>query len=715
MATDKPGQSFDGLGNQVYLEKQDKLRDIGVDIHTSQIVVVGGQSSGKSSLLESLTGFSFPRGQGLCTRYATQITLRRNPVKSHIISITPRNNADAALQERLRAFHRELDDFEGKKLAKVIEEANTAMGIRSGPTKDDTTLPTFSDDILKIEISGPDKPHLTVIDVPGLFQVTDEGHTTDLDKTMIENMVRRYMENERTIVLAVMTCLADRATEGILQFAKAADPKGERTVGVLTKADLATEKAVLQTILELVQGKTLKLGYFVVRNRGADDDDLDISQCRQNEKELFARPQWDKVTKLGRTGIEALRSELQTLLMDLAKRELPKQRAEVTKRLTDCRKAFKDMGPSRVDPASQRELLTKLTLRFDRITRDALEGRYDGNPIFVEKPELKLITKILGLNGGFAELMWQKGHLRYFVGASSSADHGKTAKYMNAVSDIHDDAEDLPELQEIITEDRPEFHDPLGNSIMAHIEQCYVDSRGPELGTFGGVLLAMTFSEQTKKWRSIVYQHVSAIIAVVHFFIKDLLDTVFVDERMRDELWEAVLLGKLLDAYHRAQDQTDYFIATELNLRPSTYNHLFNETLQNARVQRFEAVQNPSACSDGTVQSSEVNGIAAKLKGLIIDKSNVDQVKEDVHDILQSYYGVSIKRFVDNICRHIVEHALLEGDDSPLKILSPELVQGMSESQLDRIAGEDSGARRERKRLELEIQGLEAAMNVLCS
>jgi GTPase SAR1 family protein len=135
---------------------------------------VGGQSSGKSSLLENLTGFSFPRGQGLCTRYATQITLRQSAAESVVISIIPRRDADQDLEDRLRAFRHELVDFDGKQLAGVIEkvsercfrsnlrscsndcQANKEMGIRVGASKDDASLPMFSDDILKVEISGPE-------------------------------------------------------------------------------------------------------------------------------------------------------------------------------------------------------------------------------------------------------------------------------------------------------------------------------------------------------------------------------------------------------------------------------------------------------------------------------------------------------------------------------------------------------------------------------
>lgn len=119
--------------------------------------------------------------------------------ESILISITPSNNATPKEKQDLRTFHRELGGFEPTQLAGVMDDANKVMGIRSGEFKNDMGLPMFSDHILKVEISGPDKPHLTVIDVPGLFQVTDEGTTTDHDKALVENMVRRYMENERTM------------------------------------------------------------------------------------------------------------------------------------------------------------------------------------------------------------------------------------------------------------------------------------------------------------------------------------------------------------------------------------------------------------------------------------------------------------------------------------------------------------------------------------
>lgn len=119
------------LANQLLLDKIDALRELrlGSLVSLPQLVVVGDQSSGKSSVLESLTGFSFPRATGLCTRYATQITCRREAEavagagKRRVeVSIIPRPGAHDALKARLRAFRRSVEDLDGNQLAGIFEE-----------------------------------------------------------------------------------------------------------------------------------------------------------------------------------------------------------------------------------------------------------------------------------------------------------------------------------------------------------------------------------------------------------------------------------------------------------------------------------------------------------------------------------------------------------------------------------------------------------------
>ncbi|KAK3491875.1 P-loop containing nucleoside triphosphate hydrolase protein [Neurospora crassa] len=709
-----PDSSFanlDSLGNHIYLEKQDKLRDLGINLQTSQIIVVGGQSSGKSSLLESLTGFSLPRGQGCCTRFATQITLRRHPTKKTVISIIPRSNADQKLRETLRAFRHELTDFRPEDVAGVIEKANMVMEIRSGINKDILSLPMFSDDILKIEISSPDNPHLTVIDVPGLFQVTDQlGYATNQDKSMVEAMVKRHMKNERTIVLAVLSCLSDPATEGILQFAKVADPKGERTVGVLTKADLVKEKAVLQSLSKLVMGTTLKLGYFVVRNRGADEDDLDISQCNRKEVELFEDPQWKDIAGAGRVGVNTLRKELQSLLTGLAKRELPKQKAEVIKRLADCEKRSISYGPPRSTPAAQREHLIKLALRFERLVNDALEGLYSRDVLFGEKPPLKLITKIIELNEGFSNAIWKKGQTWNFKGKTTEKDNGAEAAYIKLINEAFDWASTFPELLEYRHPNIVSFKNPQ-NNIMAFIGECYSASRGPELGSFGGSVLTMAFQAQATSWDEAATRHVKGAVLVIHRFLYTLLEVLVADQRMREELWSS-LQDDLLKGYRRACDHAKFVINTELNGRPVTYNHYFNDNLQRARLGRQRSILQ-GLDANGPNTKVDLSKVQALMTSAVENKSNAEQVKEDIHDILKSYYKVARKRFVDNICQQAINHFLLDGDQSPVKIFTANWVAKLNDRQLNSIASEDATTTTARQRLETEIEGLKKALEVL--
>lgn len=221
----------------------------------------------------------------------------------------------------------------------------------------------------------------------------------------------------------------------------------------------------------------------------------------------------------------------------------------------------------------------------------------------------------------------------------------------------------------------------------------------------------MTFRAQTSKWRNIVTAHVETVIVVVHRFIKTLLNEIFGDQRMREELWGLILLEKLQTAYVRAKDQAGFLVDIEVNGRPSTYNHYFSDNLQKARSERLTKAMKEAAIHDWADGDVRIN--ISSVPELVTNKSNAEQVKKDIHDILRSYYKVSRKRFVDIVCRMAVEHFLLDGSESPLKVLAPELIATMSDAQLDIIAGEDGTTKRERERLGSEIQGLEAAMQVL--
>lgn len=212
--------------------------------------------SGKSSALEGLTDLPFPRGSGVCTRFAMQITLRRAPHESVTVSIIPAISSTQERSERLKAFRRQdLESLEGSELLDILREVRVlsadillladtdVMGIPGPGHPRELDKTTFTNDALKIELWGPEKQHLSIIDIPGIFRTPTSGVTTKEDTALVRQMVHSYIENPRTIILAVIPANTDVATQEILTMAEEVDPKGHRTLGVLTKPVLLTRAA----------------------------------------------------------------------------------------------------------------------------------------------------------------------------------------------------------------------------------------------------------------------------------------------------------------------------------------------------------------------------------------------------------------------------------------------------------------------------------------
>jgi hypothetical protein len=135
----------------------DKLRRTGLNgiVGLPQLVVCGDQSSGKSSVLEAITEIPFPRKENLCTRFATEIILRRSPTSTISITITPDKNRSAQEQTKLKDFKRSITDF--LELPEIIEDATQVMGLGQ---IGEVNSRAFSRDVLSVEICGPDRPQL---------------------------------------------------------------------------------------------------------------------------------------------------------------------------------------------------------------------------------------------------------------------------------------------------------------------------------------------------------------------------------------------------------------------------------------------------------------------------------------------------------------------------------------------------------------------------
>jgi hypothetical protein len=124
MDTQATGAGYDKISDPGLLEKIDKLfaHNVGDLIELPQLVVVGDQSSGKSSVLAGLTKLPFPRDSGLCTRFATQITFRRSAEKRIKVSIIPRPNASEAHATQVTEWGTSISEMSADSFAKILSD-----------------------------------------------------------------------------------------------------------------------------------------------------------------------------------------------------------------------------------------------------------------------------------------------------------------------------------------------------------------------------------------------------------------------------------------------------------------------------------------------------------------------------------------------------------------------------------------------------------------
>jgi hypothetical protein len=363
------------------LNQIDRLRANGIseNIPLPQLVVCGDQSAGKSSVLEAITGVPFPRRDGVCTKFATEIILRHSPVPYQITAtLIPHISRNGKSKKRFQQYKKQLDSFE--QLPGVIAEVGEMMEIRgAGQT---VRGRAFAADVLRLEVVGQTGLHLTVVDLPGLIAVANEEQTED-DIALVSGLVDMYLNQSRTIILAVVQASNDIATQRIIQKAQTIDQDGSRTLGIITKPDLIN-KGTEQRIAVLAKNQDttkLKLGYFLLKNPTPAQLESGITptQRKQTELDFFDSPEW-KACNLdsARVGIEALRSYVQHLLSNHIERELPKVQAEIITLLGKTEQELVGLGEERSTPGRLRLFLTHLSMDYYRLSMSALDGGYYG-------------------------------------------------------------------------------------------------------------------------------------------------------------------------------------------------------------------------------------------------------------------------------------------------------------------------------------------------
>nr|XP_023418271.1 interferon-induced GTP-binding protein Mx2-like isoform X3 [Cavia porcellus] len=284
----------------------DSLRALGVeqDLALPAIAVIGDQSSGKSSVLEALSGVALPRGSGIVTRCPLVLKLKK---------LRP--------EEEWRGKVSYLDIEEDiSDASKVEEEIRKAQNYIAGDGLG------IQDELISLEVSCPEVPDLTLIDLPGITRVPVGNQPADIGR-QIKRLIRKYIQKEETINLVVVPSNVDIATTEALSMANEVDPEGDRTIGILTKPDLV-DKGTEDKVVDVVQNLVchLKKGYMIVKCRGQQDiqENLCLTEALQREKAFFEdHPQFRVLLEARKATVPCLAERLSEELIAHICKSLP--------------------------------------------------------------------------------------------------------------------------------------------------------------------------------------------------------------------------------------------------------------------------------------------------------------------------------------------------------------------------------------------------------
>ena len=333
----------------------------------------------------------------------------RSTQQSVCVRIKPDQTRTPQEQNELRNFREKLGSF--SELEGLVQRAASAMGI-------DSRRRTFARDVLSIEVTGPNWPHLTLIDLPGLIQVA-VNKQTDEDVTLVSDLVSQYIKKERTVILAVVGGHTDYPTQSILKLYREVDPDRIRTLGIITKPDLLTaesrsEASFIRLAMNKDERHQLKLGWHVLKNRGDSARERNYTTEQRNfaEKEFFSTSKWNALPS-NQLGVQNLRSRLSNLLVELSARDLPKIRVEIQNLLTQAQKHLKVLGTPRHTPELQRIFLTPLQQEFYTLCDHSTSGHFVGKffkSTAIDWKDRRLRSKIMNQNDIFNRNMLLEGH-----------------------------------------------------------------------------------------------------------------------------------------------------------------------------------------------------------------------------------------------------------------------------------------------------------------
>lgn len=428
-----------------------------------------------------------------------------------------------------------------------------------------------------------------------------------------------------------MSAKNDYANQIILKKCREVDPKGARTLGLITKPDfLERGSDGEQAYIELAQNRdvTLALGWHILKNRGPNEMSKSFADRNAAETAFFSEGRYRELPS-EMLGITSLRVRLSQLLYKHLKTELPALQKELNEKHREVCHDLSLLGEKRATPQEQRRFLTLVTGKYQEIVDSAAKGHYENDFFGIMNPEeslehesnmrrLRAVVQYLNLQ--FATLLRQHGQKSKIEEANAvvpaQEDSSKWAK-------LDDGYSEFTKMQESITRD----------AAIQRVSNILVRSRGRELPcTFNPLLISQLFWNESENWKAMAAYHIERVADVCSVFVRSAI-TYTVSPDVAENLLALKVEVALRDRLARAESELKTII-DDTKRHPITYDPRYIDTVQERRnkvyMARIEQLRQAG-------EDDDVLGITSLQHNPDTDKISAEEALDDS----LAYYEVS--------------------------------------------------------------------------
>ncbi|KAI1063424.1 hypothetical protein LB506_012803 [Fusarium annulatum] len=672
---DKPADSrmivddpFDNEKRQILFNAIDRLQACGSHKYLAipQLVVVGEQSSGKSSLLRTLTDISFPVMAGIGTRFPIRVVSRRSPSaqgsrERFRISLerAPRDvnglqRADAAADEyRLEGDTLTMDVFE----AALKDLSENKIGIRKGQG---IGAKNFVPDIVRVELEGPHRSPFNILDLPGL--ISSEYGVNEPEPLGTQELAKEYISRQENTIICTIPATSDLGNQRAYQICKEHISDKSRLVGVFTKCDKAdgeeAERAVSRSsnsgcmdanMYQVISAKSdvengdsiFMDGMFVVCNK--------TSESRVNEDEFFSHKPWSQIHS-GRRGSKKLKDHLGEILTCEIEKAFPKLENDINSRLKEKRAKLKDMGEPRLNDSQQQEYLNRFVREYSSKCDRALR-----RPGLLESETMDLRQKLNHLNTQFDNVMrWVGGFWRfdnegidpwavcneYGLFVDNKQEQSKTAgEILYPAPKLEDYTEALRQIPAFEAHEHVESFDKFKDAVISKLDR-FGASQPP--GVVNSDIYPVIYRAQVSKWSSIAQEHLDRVKDAMKSSYEEILRSVCPNSEgtmiLNYELKHR-LHSMFCETLSKAQQELDKYCEqeTQKELLQTTHQD-FITRLEGWRILRYTRAFYHGV--GGEEPQDLISGQTLVNMWKKMDTSDQDRMVNDIHDVINVYYGV---------------------------------------------------------------------------